>query len=58
MIRRVRVRYRLEVDRLDDEVRQTVDRVMGFHARKCPVARTLEPAIDLSTEIDLVEAGG
>lgn len=58
MIRRIRVRYRLAVDRMDAEVRETVDRVMGFHARKCPVARTLRPAVDISTEIEVVAAGG
>jgi uncharacterized OsmC-like protein len=57
VIRRIHVKYRLIVDRLDDEVREKVDRCMEFHPRKCPVARSIEAAIDLSTEIDLVETG-
>jgi uncharacterized OsmC-like protein len=44
------------VDRLDDEIREKVERCMEFHPRKCPVARSIEAAIDISTEIELVES--
>lgn len=56
VVRRVHVKYRLLVDQLDEDTREKVDRCMEFHPRKCPVARTLEGAVDVSTEIELVEA--
>jgi organic hydroperoxide reductase OsmC/OhrA len=51
VIKRIKVRYRLGVP---DERREEVERVHGFHARFCPVARSLEGAIDISTELELV----
>lgn len=57
VVSRVHVKYRLLVDALDEEIRQKVDRCMEFHPRKCPVARTLEGAIDISLAIEVVEAG-
>lgn len=51
VIRRITVRYRLRVpaDRRDDAAR-----VHGFHARFCPVARSLEGGIEMRTELELV----
>lgn len=49
MIRRITVRYRLAgiaADRRDE-----VERVHGSHARFCPVARSLEGAIEIRTEL-------
>jgi uncharacterized OsmC-like protein len=57
VVKRVHVKYRLLVDTLDDETREKIDRCMEFHPRKCPVGRTLEAAIDISTDIEVVEAG-
>jgi uncharacterized OsmC-like protein len=51
VIRRITVRYRLEVP---DASREEVERVHGFHANFCPVARSLEGAIDIHTELELV----
>jgi organic hydroperoxide reductase OsmC/OhrA len=51
IIKRIHVRYRLAVP---DERREEVERVHSFHARFCPVARSLEGAIDISTELQLV----
>jgi organic hydroperoxide reductase OsmC/OhrA len=51
VIRRITVRYRLGVA---EESRREVERVHGFHARFCPVARSLEGAIDVRTELELV----
>lgn len=51
VIRRITVRYRLAVP---EDRRAEVERVHGFHARFCPVARSLEGAIDVSTELELV----
>jgi uncharacterized OsmC-like protein len=56
VIRRIHVKYRLVVDDLDAEIREKIDRCMEFHPKKCPVARSLEGAIDISTEIELVES--
>jgi uncharacterized OsmC-like protein len=56
VIRRIHVKYRLIVEHLDDEIREKVDRCMEFHPKKCPVARSIEAAIDLSTDMKLVEA--
>ncbi|MGH2682343.1 MAG: hypothetical protein ACRDIX_03830 [Actinomycetota bacterium] len=51
VIRRVHVLYRL---RADPERREAIDRVLGFHARKCPVARTIGDCVDISTELELI----
>lgn len=54
MIKRIHVRYRLAVDAEAD--RATIDRVLGFHQERCPVARTIRGCVDLTTELELVEA--
>ena len=51
VLERIEVRYRLGVPA---ERREEVERVHGFHARFCPVARSLEGAIDVRTELQLV----
>jgi uncharacterized OsmC-like protein len=51
VIRRITVHYRLAAPA---EHRETVERVHGFHARFCPVARSLEGGIDIQTELELV----
>jgi organic hydroperoxide reductase OsmC/OhrA len=50
VIKRITVHYRLAVpaDRRED-----AERVHGFHARFCPVARSLQGAIDVQTELEL-----
>lgn len=50
VIRRITVHYRL---RVPDDRREEAERVHGFHARFCPVARSLEGAIDVRTELEL-----
>jgi len=52
VIRRIHVVYRL---RADEERRETIERVHGAHHRACPVYRTLEPAIEITTEVRLEE---
>lgn len=49
MIKRIHVRYQLTVD--DDVDMAVVERVHGFHADKCPVARSVRGAIEISTEV-------
>lgn len=51
VIKRITVRYRLKVD---EERRAEVERVHGFHARFCPVARSISGAIEVRTELELV----
>jgi organic hydroperoxide reductase OsmC/OhrA len=49
VIRRITVRYRLGVPA---DRREEVDRVHEFHARFCPVARSLEGGIEVRTELE------
>jgi uncharacterized OsmC-like protein len=50
VIRRIHVRLRL---RADEAHWDTARRVHGFFADKCPVYRTLRPAIAITTELIL-----
>jgi uncharacterized OsmC-like protein len=54
-IRSIHVKYLIEVEELNDAVRAKVERVMGFHARKCPVARTIGDCVEITTEVELTE---
>ena len=54
VVRRIHVRYRLEAD---PDQRDVIDRVHGFHARRCPVARTLGGCVEIRTSYDLVPPG-
>jgi organic hydroperoxide reductase OsmC/OhrA len=51
VIKRITVRYRLAVP---EDRREEAERVHGFHARFCPVARSLEGGIEIRTELELV----
>jgi uncharacterized OsmC-like protein len=51
VVRRINVTYRL---RADPSQRETIDRVLEFHARRCPVARTLGECVEINTELELV----
>ncbi len=37
---------------LTEEQRATAERVLGFHADHCPVARSLKGAIDIHTRLE------
>ena len=50
VIERIMVSYRIAVP---EDRRAEVERVHGFHARFCPVARSLEGAIDVQTTLEL-----
>ena len=54
VLKRIFVRYRLQAPSGAD--RSVIDRVMGFHADHCPVARSLRGAIDISTSIEVISA--
>ena len=51
VIKRILVSYRLAIP---PERHAEAERVHAFHARFCPVARSLEGAIDVRTELELV----
>jgi uncharacterized OsmC-like protein len=52
VIRRIHVRLKLKADAAH---RETARRVHGFFAAKCPIYRTLRPAIEITTELLLEE---
>ena len=53
VIRRIHVTYHL---RLDPAQRETAERVHGFHADACPVARTLRGCITITTALEMADA--
>lgn len=53
IIRRIHVILRLKGAR---EQRETAERVHSFFADRCPVYRTLKPAIEITTELAFEEA--
>jgi len=48
VIRRIHVTYHLKVD---PDQREAAEKVHGFHADFCPVARTMKGCVDISTEL-------
>ena len=48
VIRRIHVRLRLKADEAQQE---TVNRVYGFFADRCPIYRSLKAAIQITTEL-------
>ena len=55
VIRRVHVKFLLKAP---DTVRETVDRVHGIYKDKCPVYRTLRPAMEITSAYELVPETG
>ena len=53
MIKRIHVAYRLRAAPGVD--RAAIERVMGFHVDRCPVARSIKGCIDISTDIEVTE---
>jgi hypothetical protein len=39
--------------KLDKDKRETAEKVHGFHADFCPVARTIGGCVDISTELKM-----
>ncbi len=52
IVRKITVEYRLSGVSEDDK--PTVERVLGFHADKCPVARSISPQIEIETTLEYV----
>jgi uncharacterized OsmC-like protein len=49
VIKRIRVRYTLRG--CPEEKREAAERSHSFHASRCPVAKSIEKAIEISTEL-------
>lgn len=52
VIERIKVTYLIAG--VTEEQRPVVERVHGFHADHCPVARSISPSIAIETELDYV----
>jgi len=52
VIRRIHVAFELQAP---ENVRETIDRVHGFFADKCPIYRSLRAAIQITSSYNLVE---
>ncbi len=52
IVKRINVTYRLRG--VDEDQIEAVDRVLGFHADYCPVARSISPQIEIATSYELV----
>lgn len=50
VIRRIHVQYRLK---LPSDRQETAQRVHGFHAQYCPVARTIQGCVAITTELHM-----
>ncbi|MGD8212421.1 MAG: OsmC family protein [Desulfobacterales bacterium] len=50
VIKRIHVTYHLKVK---PEQRETAEKVHGFHADYCPVARSIKGCIDITTELQM-----
>jgi uncharacterized OsmC-like protein len=52
VIRRIHVKYTLK---LKPEQHETAERVHGFHAEFCPVARTIGGCVVITTSLQMVD---
>jgi uncharacterized OsmC-like protein len=50
VVKRIHVEYQLS--EVDPSQRETVERVLSFHADKCPIARSISPQIAITTSVD------
>ncbi len=50
ILRRIHVRYHL---RLDPARREVAERVLGFHADFCPVARSIGGSVAIDTSLEM-----
>jgi uncharacterized OsmC-like protein len=51
VIKRIHAHYKLAGDDVDRDV---VERVHSFHAERCPVARSIRAAIEITTSYELI----
>jgi uncharacterized OsmC-like protein len=52
IIRRIHIEMKL---RAAEDVRETVERVHGFFAQRCPVFRSLSPGIQITSSYTLIQ---
>ena len=52
VIKKIRVRYTLAG--CPDDKREAAERSHAFHASRCPVAKSIEKAIEITTELQFV----
>jgi uncharacterized OsmC-like protein len=52
VVKRIHVTYKLRG--VEPDQRESVERVHGFHAEKCPVARSISPQITITTSVEYV----
>lgn len=52
VVRRIHVTYRLKIA---PEQHEIAERVLGFHADFCPVARTLRGCVEISTALEAMD---
>ena len=52
ILRRIHVTYHLSG--VEEDQKQSAERSHEFHARYCPVARSIEGSIDITTELEYV----
>lgn len=53
VIRRIHLRYHLKIA---PDKREVAERVLGFHADFCPVARTIGGCVAITTSLDMENA--
>ena len=53
VIKRVRVSYSLRAEE-PEAVRETVERVHGVYAQRCPVFRSLSPAFQITSSVEII----
>lgn len=53
IIRRVHAAHRLRAEN-PAEIRETVERVHGVYAKKCPLYRSLSPAFEVTSSLEIV----
>lgn len=53
VIRSIHVTYHLRG--ASEDQREAVERAHGFHADYCPVARSISPCIEITTELEYVD---
>jgi uncharacterized OsmC-like protein len=59
VVKRIHITSHLVVDEVviaDEAMRAKIDRVLGFHAERCPAARTIGGCVDISTSLELTPA--
>jgi uncharacterized OsmC-like protein len=60
VVKRIHVTYHLAVDQAvvdDEKKRAAIDRVLGFHADRCPVARSIGGCVEITTDLELTTPG-